>query len=142
MEKRSQWSSRFTFILAAIGSAVGLGNAWRFPGLASKHGGGTFLLVYLIAMVAMGIPLLMMEISIARKLRKGAIESMRGIGKKFEPIGWAATSNAFVIVCYYAVVFAWVIMMAFASFKFAGLTGDCDSASGLWASLIKTTGTT
>ena len=99
MEKREQWSSRLTFILAAIGSAVGLGNAWRFPGLAAKHGGGTFLLVYLAAMVVMGIPLLMMEIAIARKFRKGAIESMRGIGKRWEPIGWAATSNAFVIVC-------------------------------------------
>ena len=57
MEKRGMWSSRFTFILAAIGSAVGLGNAWRFPGLAAKHGGGTFLVVYLFAMLAMGIPL-------------------------------------------------------------------------------------
>ena len=140
MEKRSQWSSRFTFILAAIGSAVGLGNAWRFPGLASKHGGGTFLLVYLIAMVAMGIPLLMMEISIARKLRKGAIESMRGIGKKFEPIGWAATSNAFVIVCYYAVVFAWVILMFANSWQFAGMTGKSEGASKLFFNLTQTTG--
>ena len=140
MEKRSQWSSRFTFILAAIGSAVGLGNAWRFPGLASKHGGGTFLLVYLVAMLAMGIPLLMMEISIARKLRKGAIESMRGIGKKFEPIGWAATSNAFVIVCYYAVVFAWVILMFGNSWQFAGMTGKSEEASNLFFKLTQTTG--
>ncbi len=140
MEKRSQWSSRFTFILAAIGSAVGLGNAWRFPGLAAKHGGGTFLLVYLVAMLAMGIPLLMMEISISRKFRKGAIESMRGIGKKFEPIGWAATSNAFVIVCYYAVVFAWVILMFLNSWQFAGMTGNNEGASNLFFDLTQTTG--
>ncbi len=140
MEKRGQWSSRFTFILAAIGSAVGLGNAWRFPGLAAKHGGGTFLVVYLFAMLAMGIPLLMMEISIARKLRKGAIESMRGIGKKWEPVGWAATSNAFVIVCYYAVVFAWVILMFINSWQFAGMTGDSEAASGLFFKLTETTG--
>lgn len=140
MEKRGQWSSRFTFILAAIGSAVGLGNAWRFPGLAAKHGGGTFLVVYLLAMVIMGIPLLMMEISISRKFRKGAIESMRGIGKKFEPIGWAATSNAFVIVCYYAVVFAWVILMFANSWQFAGMTGDSEKASGLFFDLTMTTG--
>ncbi len=140
MEKRSQWSSRFTFILAAVGSAVGLGNAWRFPGLAAKHGGGTFLLVYLVAMVAMGIPLLMMEISVARKLRKGAIESMRGIGRKFEPIGWAATSNAFVIVCYYAVVFAWVIMMFVNSWQFAGMTNKSEEASALFFNLTQTTG--
>ncbi len=143
MEKRGQWSSRFTFILAAIGSAVGLGNAWRFPGLAAKHGGGTFLVVYLFAMLAMGIPLLMMEIAISRKLRKGAIESMRGIGKKWEPVGWAATSNAFVIVCYYAVVFAWVILMFVNSWQFAGMTGKktaSDEASALFFKLTHTTG--
>lgn len=139
MEKRSQWSSRFTFILAAIGSAVGLGNAWRFPGLAAKHGGGTFLAVYLLAMLVMGIPLLMMEISIARKFRKGAIESMRGIGKKWEPVGWAATSNAFVIVCYYSVVFAWVILMFVNSWQFAGMTGDSEKASSLFFNLTETT---
>jgi len=140
MEKRSQWSSRFTFILAAIGSAVGLGNAWRFPGLANKHGGGTFLLVYLLAMVVMGIPLLMMEISISRKFRKGAIESMRGINKKCEPVGWAATSNAFVIVCYYSVVFAWVILMFLNSWRFAGMTHDAEAAKNLFFDLTKTTG--
>ena len=140
MEKRSEWSSRFVFILAAIGSAVGLGNAWRFPGLAAKHGGGTFLLVYLLAMLVMGVPLLMMEISISRKLHKGAIESLRGMGKRCEPIGWAATSNAFVIVCYYSVVFAWVILMFLFSWKFAGMTGNNDAASGLFFDLTKTTG--
>ena len=140
MEKRGMWSSRFTFILAAVGSAVGLGNAWRFPGLAAKHGGGTFLLVYLLAMLVMGIPLLMMEISIARKFRKGAIESMRGIKKRFEPIGWAATSNAVVIGCYYSVVFAWVILMFFNSWQFAGMTGDSQAASNLFFELTQTTG--
>ncbi len=140
MEKRSEWSSRFVFILAAIGSAVGLGNAWRFPGLAAKHGGGTFLLVYLLAMLVMGVPLLMMEISVARKFHKGAIESMRGMGKRCEPIGWAATANAFVIVCYYAVVFAWVILMFVFSWKFAGMTGNNDAASGLFFDLTQTTG--
>ena len=65
-EKRSKWSSQATFILAAIGSAVGLGNAWRFPGLAAKHGGGTYLLIYLVALFVVGIPLLMMEVSVAR----------------------------------------------------------------------------
>ena len=139
MEKRGQWSSRFTFILAAVGSAVGLGNAWRFPGLAAKHGGGTFLVVYLFAMLVMGVPLLMMEISIARKFRKGAIESMRGIGKKWEPVGWAATSNAFVIVCYYSVVFAWVILMFLNSWQFGGMTGDNDVASGLFQKLTHST---
>ena len=141
-EKRDNWGSRAQFILASIGSAVGLGNAWRFPGLAAKHGGGAFLLVYLLAMLTIGIPFLMMEISIGRKMHRGVPGAFRAIKKETEPVGWFAVSNAYVISVYYAVVFAWVIMMAFASFKFAGITGDTDTAAGIWADLIKTTGTT
>jgi Na+-dependent transporters of the SNF family len=141
-EKRDSWGSRSQFILAAVGSAVGLGNAWRFPGLAAKHGGGAFLLVYLLAMLSIGIPFLMMEISIGRKMHRGVPGAFRAIKKPTEAVGWFAVSNAFVISVYYAVVFAWVIMMAFASYKFAGLTGDSATASGIWADMIKTTGTT
>lgn len=140
--KRASWASNSTFVLAAIGSAVGLGNAWRFPGLAAKHGGGAFLLVYAAALVIIGIPLLMMEISIGRKLRRGAPGCMRGLGRRLEPIGWAATGNAFVISVYYAVVFAWVILMAVYCFKFAGITGDTQAASSLWSTVIQSTGTT
>ncbi|MBE6753640.1 MAG: sodium-dependent transporter [Ruminococcaceae bacterium] len=139
---REKWSSRSTFILAAIGSAVGLGNAWRFPGLAAKHGGGAFLFVYLIAMIAVGIPMLMMEIAVGRKTRQGASGSMRALNKKAEPIGWIAVSNGFFISIYYAAVFAWVILMFLCSYKFAGFTGDNESAKSLWMTLIKTTGTT
>ena len=139
---REKWSSRSAFILAAIGSAVGLGNAWRFPGLAAKYGGGAFLFVYLIAMLVIGIPLLMMEISVARYTRQGAPGSMRALNKKAESIGWIAVSNGIGISIYYAAVFAWVILMFVISFKFMSMTGDTDAASNLWASTIKTTGTT
>lgn len=139
MKERDKWSSRLTFILAAVGSAVGLGNAWRFPGLAAKHGGGTFLLVYLVAMLALGVPLLMMEVAIARKMRKGAAESLRGLNRKFEPIGWAATGNAFLIVTYYAVVFAWVLLMVVCALQFAGMTGDSEAASNVFANATQTT---
>ncbi len=137
--KRASWASRSTFILAAIGSAVGLGNAWRFPGLVAKHGGGAFLLVYLIAMLVLGIPLLTMEIAIGRKMKKGAPGSLRGIHKKAEYIGWGATANAFLIACYYAAVFGWVLLMMVMSFKFAGMTGNAEAASTLWETTIKTT---
>jgi NSS family neurotransmitter:Na+ symporter len=139
--KRDNWSTRSAFIFAAIGSAVGLGNAWRFPGLAAKHGGGAFLLVYLVGMFMIGIPLLMMEIAIGRKIRSGAPVSIGAMNKKAEAVGWAAVTNAIVISIYYAVVFAWVILMFVMSFKFAGLTGDTEAAGALWAGLIKTTGT-
>ena len=136
---REKWSSRSAFILAAIGSAVGLGNAWRFPGLAAKYGGGAFLFVYLLAMIVIGIPLLMMEISVARHTRRGAPGSMRAMNKHTEGIGWLAVSNGIGISIYYAAVFAWVILMFFMSFKFAGMTGDTDAASTLWSDTIKTT---
>lgn len=138
--KRSSWASRGTFILAAIGSAVGLGNAWRFPGLAAKHGGGTFLAVYLVALFAMGIPLLMMELSIARKFHRGAGDCFRGINRKTEFVGWAATANAFVIVTYYAAVFGWVLLMTVYAVKFAGMTGDSEAASKLFFEVTETTG--
>ncbi|MCR5529611.1 MAG: sodium-dependent transporter [Saccharofermentans sp.] len=136
---REKWSSRSAFILAAIGSAVGLGNAWRFPGLAAKYGGGAFLFVYLIAMLSIGIPLLMMEISVARYTRQGAAGSMRALNKKAEWVGWLAVSNGVGISIYYAAVFAWVILMFFMSYKFMGMTGDTEAASSLWSHTIKTT---
>ena len=139
---RDKWSSRSTFILAAVGSAVGLGNAWRFPGLAAKHGGGAFLFVYILAMLLIGIPMLMMEIAIGRRSRQGAPGAMRSVNKAGEHAGWIAVSNGIVIAIYYAVVFAWVILMFVLSFKFAGFTGDTEAASKLWLSTINTTGTT
>ena len=137
---RDKWSSRSAFILAAIGSAVGLGNAWRFPGLAAKYGGGAFLFVYLIAMLVVGIPLLMLEIAVARHTKQGAPGSMRSLNKKAESIGWFGVSNGIGISIYYAAVFAWVIMMFFMSFKFMGITGSEDAtskASSLWAFMIR-----
>ncbi len=139
--ERGSWNSRSAFILASVGSAVGLGNAWRFPGLVAKHGGGAFLIIYVVAMLVIGIPLLMMEISIGRKIKSGAPGAMRAVNKKYEVIGWAATANAFVIATYYAVVFAWVLAMAFFSYKFAGMTGDSEAASNLFATVTQTTWT-
>ena len=142
MEKRQTWSSRATFIMAAIGSAVGLGNAWRFPGLAAKYGGGAFLLVYIIAMLILGFPLIMLEISIGRKTRQGAPGAMRAVNPKFEFVGWTATSNAFAILTYYSVVFAWVILMVINSYHFIGFTGTptaAEDATNLFGTLTQTT---
>lgn len=123
-QKRDSWASRATFIFAAIGSAVGLGNAWRFPGLAAMHGGGAFLFVYLIAMFILGWPLLMMEIAIGRKMQKGAPGAMRGVNRRAEFIGWAAVANAFFIVAYYAIILGWIFVMIAKSFKMGGMTSE------------------
>lgn len=141
MEKREVWSSRMVFILAAIGSAVGLGNAWRFPGLAAKYGGGAFLLVYIIAMFVLGIPMLTMEIALGRKTKQGAPGAFKKLHKKAEYVGWAATTNAFVISVYYAAVFAWVLVMIICSFKFAGMVGDPQGASELFGRVTRTSWT-
>ncbi|MBQ7227795.1 MAG: sodium-dependent transporter [Clostridia bacterium] len=140
---KQRWGSRLTFILAAIGSAVGLGNCWRFPGLVAKHGGGAFLLVYILALVVLGIPLLTMEIAIARRMRGGAPKALKGIHPQAEKVGWSAVFNGFVICCYYAIVFAWVIAMIFAAFSFGGMDGSTqeglDAAGNLFGQVTQTT---
>lgn len=140
MEEKEQWSSRVTFILASIGSAVGLGNAWRFPGLAAKYGGGAFLFVYAIAMIVLGIPMLAMEIAIGRKTKQGAAGAFRTMNKKSEYVGWVATTNAFAIAVYYAVVFAWVLAMIVFSTRFAGMVGKPQEASQVFFDMTKTSG--
>ncbi|HAX72392.1 MAG TPA: sodium-dependent transporter, partial [Firmicutes bacterium] len=106
---RDRWNSRSTFILAAIGSAVGLGNAWRFPGIAYQNGGGAFLIPYVIALLTAGIPLLALELAIGKKFQAGAPTAFRSLNKKFEWIGWWGVGTAFCITAYYSVVLAWVI---------------------------------
>ena len=106
---RQQWSSRSTFVMAAVGSAVGLGNAWRFPGIAYQNGGGAFLVPYFIALFTSGIPLLALELSIGKKFQSGAPGAFAQLNKKFEWFGWWGVGTAFCIAAYYSVVVAWVI---------------------------------
>lgn len=116
MGAREHWSSRKAFILAAIGSAIGLGNIWRFPFKCYENGGGAFLVAYIIAMLTAGIPLLIMELSLGHRFKLAAPLSFRKVGKKFEWIGWWAILVAFVVVCYYAVVMAWGLNYSIFSF--------------------------
>ncbi len=114
---RQQWNSRSTFIMAAVGSAVGLGNAWRFPGMAYQNGGGAFLVPYFIALLTAGVPLLALELSIGKKYQTGAPSALAKLNKKFEWIGWWGVGTAFCICAYYSVVVAWVINYVALSFK-------------------------
>ncbi|MFC1741503.1 sodium-dependent transporter [Nanoarchaeota archaeon] len=113
---RDRWGSRTIFLFAAIGSAVGLGNVWRFPYLTHKFGGGAFLIPYLIALLVMGIPLLILEFALGQKIQQGAIGSLKAIHGKLGGIGFLGVITAFLIVCYYAVVMAWSLIYLFASF--------------------------
>lgn len=116
METRSQWGTRAGFILAAAGSAIGLGNIWRFPAVAYENGGGAFFIPYLFALLTAGIPLLIMEFSIGQKYRGSAPLSFSRMNKKAEWIGWWGALVAFVISTYYSVIIAWAI--SFTTFSF------------------------
>ena len=116
MKIRERWSSKIIFIFAAIGSAVGLGNVWRFPYLAGKYGGGAFLIPYVIMLLLLGIPLLMMEFAIGQKMQVGAVASFGKIKHKLSGIGLSAVLCGFVVVSYYAVVMAWSLLYFLYSF--------------------------
>ena len=116
MNERSQWGTRLGFLLAAMGSAIGLGNIWRFPAVAYENGGGAFFIPYLFALLTAGIPLLIMEYTIGHKYRGSAPRSLSGISKGFEWIGWWQVLISFVISTFYAVIIAWAVMFAYFSF--------------------------
>ncbi|WP_100013231.1 sodium-dependent transporter [Lentibacillus sediminis] len=117
MNTRSQWGTRAGFILAASGSAIGLGNIWRFPSVAYESGGGAFFIPYLFALLTAGIPILIMEFTLGQKYRGSAPLTFRRMNKKTEWIGWWAVLVAFVISTYYSVIIAWAIMFSFFSFN-------------------------
>lgn len=108
MNKKSNFSSRIGFIFAAAGSAVGLGNIWRFPYLAAKYGGGTFLLIYLILAVTFGFTLMITEIAIGRKTGKSVLYAFSAMDKKFNFLGILASIVPIIIFPYYCVIGGWV----------------------------------
>ncbi len=109
MAKRTLFSSKIGFVLAAAGSAVGLGNLWRFPYLAAEYGGGAFLLIYLILVVTFGFSLMVLEIAIGRKTGKSVICAFGDLSKKHGFIGIIAAIIPLVILSYYCVVGGWVL---------------------------------
>ena len=113
-EKRASWSSKWAFVLAAAATAVGLGNMWRFPYLAAKYGGGTFLITYLILVATFGLSLLLLESALGRTTRKSAIGAYSHFGKKFLWIGVLVSLVPFIITPYYCIIGGWVTKYAVA----------------------------
>ncbi|MBB5014288.1 sodium-dependent transporter [Rehaibacterium terrae] len=118
MEKTSihgMWSSRFAFILAATGSAVGLGNIWRFPYMTSDNGGGAFVLVYLLCVAMVALPILFAEIAIGRRGRRSPIHSLMditredGVSRGWVGIGWISIIAGVLILSFYSVVAGWTL---------------------------------
>lgn len=108
-KKRSSFTGRIGFVFAAAGSAVGLGNLWRFPYFAAKYGGGIFLLIYIILAVTFGFTLMMAEIAIGRKTGKSAIEAYGMLNKKWGFLGKLTSIVPMIILPYYCVIGGWVI---------------------------------
>ncbi|NCD31907.1 MAG: sodium-dependent transporter [Spartobacteria bacterium] len=123
MAKREEWGSRFGFILAAVGSAVGLGNVWRFPYQAYDNGGGAFLVPYFIALLTAGIPLLILEFGLGHKYKGCPPAIFRRLTahiphtEKWEWLGWFQTLICFCITLYYAVILGWTLSYIYFSFN-------------------------
>ena len=107
--ERERWSGRAAFIMAAIGSAVGLGNLWRFPAQAFQNGGGAFFIPYFIALISAGFPLVIVEYALGQRYQGGAPKALAAVTRKFKWVGWFALFVGSVIVMYYVVVmgYAW-----------------------------------
>ena len=107
---RAQWGSKLGFILAAAGSAIGLGNIWKFPGRAFEGGGGTYVLIYLCMVIFLGAPLMLTELSIGRASQANVVGAFRNLGhKRWSWVGWVGVIGAFIITCYYSHVGGWVL---------------------------------
>lgn len=139
---RAMWSSRMAFILAATGSAVGLGNIWKFPYITGENGGGAFVLVYLLCIAVIGIPIMMAEVMIGRSGRKSPISAMRILAKRagksanWQLVGWMGVASAFIILSFYSVIAGWALSYIgyAASGTFAGASAE--TVGGIFSSLL------
>ncbi len=136
------WSSRWTFILAATGSAVGLGNIWKFPYITGENGGGAFVLVYLLCIAVIGIPIMVAEVLLGRHGRMSPINSMRfvtreaGLSSGWTAIGWGGVLAGLLIMAFYSVVAGWALhyVVATASGAFTGASAEF--SSGFFSGLL------
>lgn len=123
-KKRDSFSGKLGFVFAAAGSAVGLGNLWRFPYLAAKYGGGIFILVYLVLALTLGFTLMLTEIAIGRKTGNSAVAAFQKLDKRFGFVGYLACIVPFIITPYYCVIGGWVI-----KYLAAFVTGQVSTAA-------------
>ncbi|MFQ5845785.1 MAG: sodium-dependent transporter, partial [Planctomycetota bacterium] len=116
-ELRERWASRPAFIMAAVGSAIGLRTVWRFPGIAFRNGGGAFFVPYFIALLTAGIPIMIVEYALGTRYQGSAAKSYQRLGRKYEWIGWWAVLVGLVISFYYCVILAWSWVYMWESLK-------------------------
>lgn len=124
--ERESWTGKFGFIMAAAGSAIGLGNIWKFPYMVGTSGGAVFLIAYVIFLFLLGVPVMTAEISVGRFAGMNAVDSCRRISEKWQFVGWVGLAGAFAILSYYSVVGGWVIKYALKYLRGVG-TGDTEA---------------
>lgn len=116
-EQRDRWSSRTAFIFAAVGSAVGIGNLWRFPWLSYKYGGGAFFLPYLLSLFLLGIPILTLELGVGQTYQGGHVKAFNALNHRLRGIGFGATWLGYMCATYYSVILCWALTYFFNSFS-------------------------
>lgn len=114
---RQSWGSQYGFLIAAIGSAIGLGNIWRFPGVAYENGSGAFIIPYLVALVAIGLPMLMLDYALGHKFRGSPPLALARLNRRAEAVGWWQVGICLVITVYYAAIIGWALRYVFFSFN-------------------------
>ncbi len=123
-EKRGSWGSNIGFILASAGSAIGLGNIWKFPGKVGDQGGGTFILVYLFMLIFVGFALMLGEIALGRATNKNTVGAFKEFSKKWSFVGKLGILTGFIILSYYSVVGGWVMKYVATYLTGANFGGD------------------
>ncbi|XP_055585595.1 sodium-dependent neutral amino acid transporter B(0)AT3 isoform X2 [Uranotaenia lowii] len=116
-DERESWDSKWTFLLATIGYAVGLGNVWRFPYLAQKNGGGAFLVPYFVMLLIQGLPIFYLELAIGQRLRKGAIGVWHEVSAYLGGIGISSAFVSYIVALYYNTIIAWCLIYLLHSFE-------------------------
>ena len=138
--KRESFKSRLGFILVSAGCAIGIGNVWRFPYVVGENGGGLFVILYLVFLIAMGLPVLTMELAVGRASRKSAVLGYKALekpGSKWHLHGWAAIFGCYMLMMYYTTVSGWMI-----TYFYKFLTGefqagmDAEAAGAVFSNLL------
>lgn len=141
-----QWSSRWAFILAATGSAVGLGNIWKFPYITGENGGGAFVLIYLLCIAVVGIPVMMSEIMLGRRGKQSPVHTMRTLAQEergsshWQIVGWSGVLAGFLILSFYSVIAGWALSYVVSAIggSFSGISAE--QSGDLFGGLVSNPG--
>nr|VFK55101.1 MAG: neurotransmitter:Na+ symporter, NSS family [Candidatus Kentron sp. TUN] len=140
------WSSRLGFILAATGSAVGLGNIWKFPYVTGENGGGAFVLVYIACIALIGLPIMMAEVLIGRRGQRSPIHSMRIIASRenassgWQVVGWSGVVAGFIILSFYSVIAGWSLAYIFEAASGVFVDADAKKIADIFTNLLGSPG--